>query len=534
MDDPPVRGLRHAGEAERALPLPARTGPARPLDRVRPAHADGTRLRRRARRSARSARSASRSTRSTTWRRSSTASRWTSVSTSMTINAPAPILVAMYVVAAEQAGRSPRARSRGTAQNDVLKEYVARGTYIYPPRPSVRLAADLIAWCANEAPRFNAISLSGYHIREAGSTAVQEIAFAFANAIAYIEAVHRATASHVDDVRAASVVDLQHAHNFFEEIAKYRALRRMWARIMRERFGATDPRSMMLRTHTQTGGSTLTAAAAREQHRARRAAGARGDARRRAVAGALLLRRGARDPDRAAPRRSPCAPSRSSPRRSASPTRSTRSAARSTSSALTDELERRAARELLEEVERARRRGRGDRDRLLPARDRRGGLPRGDGAGVGRARRRRRQPPPRGRTTPRRRSSRSTRRSPRARSRGSQDVRAARDGAAVDGGARCAARRLRARRGQRAAGDHRRGARPGDAGGDLRRHAPGVRGVQAGLGPRPRRPARSARAPRAPGRARPRRGAGSRRSAGARRPPRSPRRPPASRRPARR
>jgi methylmalonyl-CoA mutase N-terminal domain/subunit len=179
------------------------------------------------------------------------------VSTSMTINAPAPLLVAMYVAVADKQGVA-REKVSGTAQNDVLKEYVARGTFIYPPRPSLRLAADLIAWCASDAPRFNAISLSGYHMREAGSTAVQEIAFGFANAIAYIEAVRERG---VDvDAFAPRLSWIFNTHiNFFEEIAKYRALRRLWAQIMKERFGATDPRSMMLRTHTQTGGSTLTA-----------------------------------------------------------------------------------------------------------------------------------------------------------------------------------------------------------------------------------------------------------------------------------
>jgi methylmalonyl-CoA mutase, N-terminal domain len=179
------------------------------------------------------------------------------VSTSMTINAPAPVLVAMYVAVADKQGVA-REKVSGTAQNDVLKEYVARGTFIYPPKPSLRLAADLIAWCAREAPRFNAISLSGYHMREAGSTAVQEIAFTFANAIAYTEAVVERGVE--IDAFAPRLSWIFNTHiNFFEEIAKYRALRRMWARIMKERFGATDPRSMMLRTHTQTGGSTLTA-----------------------------------------------------------------------------------------------------------------------------------------------------------------------------------------------------------------------------------------------------------------------------------
>jgi methylmalonyl-CoA mutase N-terminal domain/subunit len=177
------------------------------------------------------------------------------VSTSMTINAPAAVLVAMYRVACERQGRDP-SRIRGTVQNDVLKEYVARGTYIYPPRPSLRLAADLIAWCAREAPRWNAISLSGYHMREAGSTAAQEMAFALANAIAYVEAVLERGLGIDDFAPRLSWIFNTHL-GFFEEVAKYRALRRMWARTARERFGARDPRSMMLRTHTQTAGSAL-------------------------------------------------------------------------------------------------------------------------------------------------------------------------------------------------------------------------------------------------------------------------------------
>jgi methylmalonyl-CoA mutase N-terminal domain/subunit len=179
------------------------------------------------------------------------------VSTSMTINAPAPILVAMYVVAAERQG-VPSQAVMGTVQNDVLKEYIARGTFIYPPRPSLRLAADLIAWSATNAGKFNPISLSGYHIREAGSTAPQEMAFAIANACAYVQAaIDKGVA--VDDF-APKLSWIFNTHiDFLEEIAKYRALRRMWAAIMRDRFGARDPRSLMLRTHTQTGGSTLTA-----------------------------------------------------------------------------------------------------------------------------------------------------------------------------------------------------------------------------------------------------------------------------------
>ena len=179
------------------------------------------------------------------------------VSTSMTINAPAAILVAMYQAVGEKQGVAPQ-ELQGTVQNDILKEYVARGTYIFPPRPSMRLAADLIAYCAREVPRFNSISVGGYHIRDAGSTAVQEMAFTFANAIAYTEAALQRGVE-VDDFapRISWIFNTQ--NSFFEEVAKYRALRRMWARIMHERFGAKDPRSWMLRTHVQTGGATLTA-----------------------------------------------------------------------------------------------------------------------------------------------------------------------------------------------------------------------------------------------------------------------------------
>ena len=179
------------------------------------------------------------------------------VSTSMTINAPAAVLVAMYAVVGQKQG-VPNDKIQGTVQNDVLKEYVARGTYIYPPRPSLRLAADLIEYCAKELPKFNSISISGYHIRDAGSSAVQEMAFTFANAIAYIDAALDRGVE-IDDFapRISWIFNTQ--NSFLEEIAKYRALRRMWAKIMRERYKANDPRSWTLRTHVQTGGATLTA-----------------------------------------------------------------------------------------------------------------------------------------------------------------------------------------------------------------------------------------------------------------------------------
>jgi methylmalonyl-CoA mutase N-terminal domain/subunit len=179
------------------------------------------------------------------------------VSTSMTINAPAAVLLAMYVAAAERQGADPSGL-RGTIQNDILKEYIARGTYIFPPQPSMRLVTDIFAWCRERLPQWNTISISGYHIREAGSTAVQEIAFTLANAIAYVEAAVRAGLA-VDSF-APQLTFFFNAHNhFLEEVAKFRAARRLWARIMRDRFGAKDPRSQMLRFHTQTGGSTLTA-----------------------------------------------------------------------------------------------------------------------------------------------------------------------------------------------------------------------------------------------------------------------------------
>jgi len=179
------------------------------------------------------------------------------VSTSMTINAPAAILLAMYIAVAKKQGIDSN-RLRGTIQNDILKEYVARGTYIFPPAPSMRLITDIFAYCARHVPYWNTISISGYHIREAGATAVQEVAFTLANAIAYVEAALQAGLQ-VDEF-ASQLSFFFNAHNhFLEEIAKFRAARRLWAEIMRERFHAQDMRSCMLRFHTQTAGSTLTA-----------------------------------------------------------------------------------------------------------------------------------------------------------------------------------------------------------------------------------------------------------------------------------
>ena len=179
------------------------------------------------------------------------------VTTSMTINSTAAILLSLYVLVARNQGAELKKLS-GTVQNDILKEYIARGTYIYPPRPAMRIVTDLFAWAGAELPEWNTISVSGYHIREAGSTAIQEIAFTLANAIAYIEAAVRAGLD--VDAFAPRVSFFFSAHSdFLEEIAKYRAARRLYAHIMKERFGAKDPRSMMMRFHTQTAGSTLTA-----------------------------------------------------------------------------------------------------------------------------------------------------------------------------------------------------------------------------------------------------------------------------------
>jgi methylmalonyl-CoA mutase N-terminal domain/subunit len=179
------------------------------------------------------------------------------VSTSMTINATAPILLALYVAAAEAQG-VPRDRISGTTQNDILKEYIARGTYIFPPRPSMRLVTDVFEFCAADLPRWNTISISGYHMREAGATAAQELAFTLADAIAYVEAaVERGL--DVDDFAGRLSFFFAAWSELFEEVAKFRAARRMWATIMRERFGATDPKSLLCRFHVQTAGSSLTA-----------------------------------------------------------------------------------------------------------------------------------------------------------------------------------------------------------------------------------------------------------------------------------
>jgi len=179
------------------------------------------------------------------------------VSTSMTINAPAAVLLMLYDLVAEEQG-VPSVKLRGTAQNDVLKEYIARGNYIYPPEPTMRLTTDIFAYCAENIPKWNTISISGYHFREKGCSAVQEVAFTLSTGIAYVQAaVDRGL--DVDEFAPRLAFFFNGHNNVFQEVAKFRAARRMWARIMKERFGAKDPKSMMLRFHTQTGGVTLTA-----------------------------------------------------------------------------------------------------------------------------------------------------------------------------------------------------------------------------------------------------------------------------------
>jgi methylmalonyl-CoA mutase N-terminal domain/subunit len=269
------------------------------------------------------------------------------VSTSMTINATACVLLALYAALAKKQG-VPLAKLRGTVQNDILKEYAARGNYRFPAGPSMRLCTDLIAWCAREVPQWNAISVSGYHIREAGSNAVQELAFTLANGRAYVRAA--VDAGLAVDAFAARVSFFFNAHNnLFEEVAKFRAARRMWARILKDEFGARDEKSLVLRFHAQTAGSMLTSQqpegnVVRVTMQALAAVlGARSRCTRTRWTRRWACRPSAR-------RASPCGRSRSWRTRPASPRWSIRSEARRSSRAGTDELERRAL-SLMGEVE---------------------------------------------------------------------------------------------------------------------------------------------------------------------------------------
>ena len=247
------------------------------------------------------------------------------VSTSMTINATAIILLALYVAVAKRQGVAI-GRLSGTIQNDILKEYVARGTYIYPPRPSLRIVTDIFAFCERELPNWNTISISGYHIREAGSTAVQEVAFTFAHAIAYVEA---AIGAGLDVNRFGQRISFFfNAHNdFLEEVAKFRAARRLWARIMRDRFRRDESARAAASLSHADGRQHAHRPAAGQQHRARRVAGARRRSRRHAVAPLQRTRRGAGAADGRIGAASRFAPSRSSRPKAASRTPSIRSPA---------------------------------------------------------------------------------------------------------------------------------------------------------------------------------------------------------------
>ena len=310
------------------------------------------------------------------------------VSTSMTINAPAALLLLLYELVAEKQGVAGE-KLRGTVQNDVLKEYVARGNYIFPPRPSMRLATDLFAYCAERLPRFNTISISGYHIREAGASAAQELAFTLANGIAYCEAAVAAGLSPDDFGERLSFFFNAHNH-FFQEVAKFRAARRLWAEIMRDRFGATNPRALALALPRADGRLDAHRAAAGEQHRARRDPGA---LRASAAARSRCTRTRSTRRSRSRPsarRRSRCARSRSSRPRPGTTDTADPLGGSYFIEALTDELEQRGARAHRAD-RRPRRRGRGDRAGVRPGGDRGVGVPLPARGRVGRARRRRRE-----------------------------------------------------------------------------------------------------------------------------------------------
>ena len=329
------------------------------------------------------------------------------VSTSMTINAPAALLLLLYELVAEEQG-VPGEKLRGTVQNDVLKEYVARGNYIFPPRPSMRLATDLFAYCAERLPECNTISISGYHIREAGASAAQELAFTLANGIAYCEAAVAAGLS--PDAFGERLSFFFNAHNhFFQEVAKFRAARRLWAEIMRDRFGATNPRAQALRFHAQTGGSTLTAQQP-ENNIVRVAI----QALSAVCGGAQSLHTNSFDEALALPTEHAATIALRTQQILAAEAGTTDTADPLGGSyfveALTDELERARARAHRTDRRPGRRRG-GDRAGIRPGRDRGLGVPLPERGRVGRARRRRRERVHRGRRRSRSSSCRSIPRS---------------------------------------------------------------------------------------------------------------------------
>ena len=350
------------------------------------------------------------------------------VSTSMTINAPASLLLLLYELVAEGQGVSGD-RLRGTVQNDILKEYAARGNYIFPPRPSMRLTTDLFAYCEERLPSWNVISISGYHIREAGSTAVQEIAFTLANGLAYCRAAVEAGLSADEFGERLSFFFNAHNH-FFQEVAKFRAARRLWAKLLAERLGVTNPKALALRFHAQTGGSTLTAQQP-ENNIVRVAI----QALSAVCGGAQSIHTNGFDEALALP-------TEHAARVALRTQQILQHEAGGTDTAdplggayfleaLTDELEARAL-ELIDRVEETRRRGRGDRGRLRPAGDRGGRVPLQLAGRERRAGRRRRQPLRGRRGGSESSCTASTRRSSAASSRAPQRVRAERDAAAAE------------------------------------------------------------------------------------------------------
>ena len=378
------------------------------------------------------------------------------VSTSMTINATAIILLALYIAVAKRQGVALTKLS-GTIQNDILKEYIARGTYIYPPRPSMRLVTDIFAFCERELPNWNTISISGYHIREAGSTAVQEVAFTFANAIAYVQA---AIDSGLDVNQFGQRLSFFfNAHNdFLEEIAKFRAARRLWARIMRDRFGATNPRAQQLRFHTQTAGSTLTA-----QQPDNNIVRVALQALAAVLGGTQSLHCNGRDEALALPteesarialRTQQIIAAESGVANTVDPVAGSYAV-----ESLTNAIEQEAE-EILARIERDGRHARGDRERAHPARDSGIGVPRAAGHRCGPLGRRRRQPVrrrkrPRGKGLPTP-FSKSIPKSSRDRSTASRPLRASRDAAAWRPGIARRGLAGRARRQQSRAADRRR------------------------------------------------------------------------------
>ena len=370
VDDAPVRRVRDRGGDQRALPLPARARSDGPLDRVRHAVADGPRLRSSRGRWARWGARASAIDTVEDMETLFDGIPLGDVSVSMTINAPAAIMLAFYVVAAERRGVRPSS-SRRTIQTDILKEYIAQKEWCFPVDPAMRLVRDMIEWCAGHMPRWHPISISGYHIREAGSTAAQELAFTLKDGLTYVE---QAVARGLDvDEFAPRLSFFFNAHiDFFEEIAKYRAARRIWARELRDTFGAQNRAVLADALPHPDGGRVADRAAAAEQHRADGDRGARGRARRDPVAAHQQLRRGAGAADRGGG--AGRAPHPADHRRGDRRGEHDRPAGRLLLRRGADRPDGGAGLRVLRQDRRARRDGRGGQARVPAARDRRRGV----------------------------------------------------------------------------------------------------------------------------------------------------------------